>query len=395
MMRHLPLNLRLALLYAALFAVIGVSLPFLPLWLQTQGVSAAEIGVIIGVPVLVRVVAAPLVTEIADRLGRPVATMRVAALLTLGSYGLLALAQGFWALLAAACLAAAASAAVIPLCDSLAVASLGARYRSFGPVRLWGSVAFVVGSALAGVAVDVYGGGGVLGLLVLLQGVGVAASLVCIDDARREEKARALPPPSRLLFTAPLLLPIGAAALIQASHAAYYALGTVHWRMLGFEGPVIALLWSVGVVAEILLFLGSTWLPAPVQPRHLMAAGAAAAILRWGAMACDPSLGPLLALQALHAFSFAATYLGMMRAITAAGRAGLAARIQGLSAMMQGLAMAAAMSVAGSVHAGGGGAMYGLMAILAVLGGGVVVLAWRKIPQPHNSLDGGKTVEPL
>ncbi len=376
MIRHLGPGWRLGLLYAALFAAVGVSLPFLPLWLQASGMSAAEIGVIIGVPVLVRVVAAPLVAEVADRTGRPVRTLRLSVLATLAAYVLLGLAEGFWVLLAAAALVAAASAAVIPLCDSLAVRTFRTRQGRFGTVRLWGSVSFVASSAVAGVMVDAFSPARLIWLLVAFQVFALAAAVACVADEKRSGEVSEKAPSSRLLLVPGLVLAAIAAAMIQASHAAYYSLGSVHWRALGLDGPTIALLWSIGVVAEIALFFGSSWVWRGVGPGPLLLAGAAAAMLRWSAMALDPGLAVLLPLQMLHAFSFAATYLGMMRA-AALAPSGLEARVQGFSATLHGLAMAAAMAWSGSAYDGTGAAMYGSMVVLAGFGGAITLAAWR------------------
>lgn len=377
MIRQLGLSLRLSLLYAALFATYGVSLPFLPLWLEGRGMGPAEIGIIIGIPVLVRVAAAPLASEIADRWDRPVWTMRVLAAAALGFYLLLAWMQGFWGLLIVACLVAGASGGIPPLCDSLIVRAFRERPRVFGIIRLWASVSFVAASAIAGAAIEHWSAESIIWLLVLLQGLGLMAALAYGSGTPRAAGAREATPPSRLLFIPGLMIAVIATALVQSSHAAFYALGPVHWRSLGFDGPQIGLLWSIGVVAEILLFIGSAWIPARFGPAQFLIIGATAAVVRWTAMTYEPGLSWLVWLQALHAFSFAATYLGMMRAAAAFGVAGVEARVQGFSSMLQGLAMAAAMALSGPAYASFGGLVFGIMAAIAGCGGLVVLLGWR------------------
>src|SRR6266571_6502046 len=58
---------RLALFYAALFNALGVQLPFLPLWLAAKGLDAGAIGVVLALPMVVRVIVIPLAARGADR----------------------------------------------------------------------------------------------------------------------------------------------------------------------------------------------------------------------------------------------------------------------------------------------------------------------------------------
>lgn len=373
-------KLGLALLYSALFAGIGVNIPFLPLWLQDRGLTAAEIGIVVGAPLLARMISSPAAGEAADRTGRPVRLLRFSAGLGVLFYLLVEVSHGFWPLLIAASLAAAVVAPAIPLTDSLAVAAFRAAQGAYGPVRAWGSVAFIGGTLLGGLAIGILPVSIVMWLIIAMQVLALTASFVCVADLPRAPAEQSAPPPSRRLLHAPLLVAIAAAALTQASHAAYYAVGSIHWRALGLEGPTIGILWSVGVLAEIGLFWGSGRLSARVAPAHLLIVGSLAAVLRWVAMAADPS-GPILVLlQALHALSFAATYLGMIRAVAAFAPPGLEARAQGVSATVHAIAMAAAMAMAGQLHAVAGGRMYLAMGAIAALGGLVALggLRWSR-----------------
>src|SRR4029450_10537026 len=58
---------RLAVFYAALFVALGVQVPFLPLWLAAKGLDATLIGIVLSLPMIVRVFAIPLATRGADR----------------------------------------------------------------------------------------------------------------------------------------------------------------------------------------------------------------------------------------------------------------------------------------------------------------------------------------
>ncbi len=93
---------RLAAFYAALFVGLGVQLPFLPVWLAAKGLDAGEIGVVLAIPMIVRVFAIPVATRAADRRDALRATIVVAATAAVAGYGAVGLAGGAPAMVRAA-----------------------------------------------------------------------------------------------------------------------------------------------------------------------------------------------------------------------------------------------------------------------------------------------------
>jgi PPP family 3-phenylpropionic acid transporter len=103
------------------------------------------------------------------------------------------------------------------------------------------------------------------------------------------------------------------AALMQGSHAAYYAFGSIHWQALGFSAGVIGLLWAWGVVAEVALFMWGRGLVERLGVRGLILLASGAGLLRWPIMAVSESLPPLIVAQALHALTFGAMHLAAIK----------------------------------------------------------------------------------
>src|SRR5437588_12413380 len=64
-----PFAWRLALVYAAFFAVVGWHLPLFPIWLTARGLDPASIGIVLAAMQAVRVVATPAGTRGAERYG--------------------------------------------------------------------------------------------------------------------------------------------------------------------------------------------------------------------------------------------------------------------------------------------------------------------------------------
>ena len=372
--------LRLKLFYAGLFITLGVQLPFLPVWLAAKGLDPQAIGVVLAIPMVVRVFAIPAATRTADRRDALRAVIVTVTAVGVLGYGALAFAEGSFAIMAGYALASAAYTPVMMLTDTYALRGLSAWGRAYGPVRLWGSAAFIASSFAAGSLLDVMAPRNLIWLIV-------AAMALAAVFARALAPLPARTPPASSLPTAPSAMPllrdpsflavVAAASLIQASHAVYYGFSTIEWRSAGFDGVTIGALWALGVLAEIVLFAVSARLPAAITPTMLLLTGATGAVLRWGAMALDPPAALLPALQCLHGLSFGATHLGALGFVTRAAPVGLSATAQGYLAVALGLAMAAAMGVSGVLYERYGDAAYGAMVLSAGAGGLLALVAHR------------------
>src|SRR5450759_1611921 len=86
--------LRLAVFYAALFITLGVQLPFLPIWLAAKGLDAGMIGIVLALPMVVRVFAIPAAALMADRHDALRVVIIIAAAASVAGFGALALAEG-------------------------------------------------------------------------------------------------------------------------------------------------------------------------------------------------------------------------------------------------------------------------------------------------------------
>jgi PPP family 3-phenylpropionic acid transporter len=384
-----PFSFRLALFYAAVCAALGVQLPFLPVWLAARGLDAGAIGVVLAVPMVVRVFAIPLATRSSDRHDALRLALVIAACAAVLGYGALALVQGAIAITLVFALASTAYTPIMPLADTYALRGLGRLGRAYGPVRLWGSAAFMAGSIGAGVLLDIMPAGDLIWLVVIGMVLSAVAALALAPLAPRHDEgsahAKTLASAHALLRDRGFLAAAAAASLVQASHAVYYGFSALAWQAEGLDGATIGLLWALAVVAEIVLFAFSGRLP--FGPTALLMAGAGGAVVRWGAMALDPPGVLLPALQCLHALSFGATHLGALGFVARAAPAQFGATAQGYLAVALGLVMAAATGVSGVLYASSVELAYGAMALAAALGGAFAVAAHRLAPDGASKRD--------
>jgi len=367
---------RLAVFYAGLFAALGIHMPFLPLWLAAKGLDAQAIGVVLAAPLVVRIVTVPLATAAADRWDALRGVIAVAAVAAPLAYVAAGLSSQFVAILITVCLAAATYTSMFPLADAYALRGLAARGRAYGPIRLWGSAAFILGSVGAGFAADLMQPVHFIWLIVAgfcltaLTASGLAPLAAPAVGLRKQSALKFFLSPAFLLVT-------GAASLTQASHAVYYGFATLSWSAAGFDGRLIGALWALPVVAEIILFAGAERLPPALRGITLLTLGAVGAVLRWSVMAFDPSIPVLMLVQCLHAFSFAATHLGSIAFLARAAPGGHGATAQGAFNLVLGFVMAAAMALSGRLYETHGSRAYLAMAAAALVGGIMALAAQR------------------
>ena len=368
---------RLGAFYAASFLVVGIQLPFWPVWLAGRGLDPRQIAFVFAAAIWAKVVATPLLGALADRLGQRRAVMLGLAAVSLFGYAALWPMGGFWPILALNLIAGAAQSALMPLGDSLTLAAVRDRGLDYGRIRVWGSVSFIVAALGSGWALGFAAptGNAVL-LLVLLASCVLLLSCWAIPAGEPASRGGA-----RWAALAGFAgdrrfwLFVGSAAALQASHQLYYGFGTLYWRGLGFSDTAIGALWAEGVMAEIALF----WLSAPLVrrfgPLGLMALGGAAGILRWSLIGILPGLAPAALLQLLHAGTFGASHLGAMHFMARTVPPHASASAQSLyAALSSGLGSGLVMLAAGWLYGAYGGDAYPFMALLSDAG---LFVIWR------------------
>ncbi len=369
--------LRYAAFYGALFLLLGVYLPFWPVFLKSRGLDAAEIGLLFALLSWTKVAATPAIAQSADRSGRAKATLVIAAALSLLFFTGMTGARGFWPILLIMLPAAACHQALTPIAESQTMAAVLRERLDYGRIRLWGSLTFILGTVGTGFLITGRAPDLVLYLILGALALTVLAALALPgrrDPSHESAHESARSSPLALLGNRRFLLFLGTVSLLQASHAVYYGFSALHWQAAGLSEITIGALWAEGVVAEILLFAVSGAVVARVSPPVLLALAGLGGVLRWSVLAATTALPALVAVQALHALTFGAAHLAAMHFIARAAPPGLSATAQSLySAISGGIAMGLSMLAAGALYQAYAGGAFLAMAALSA-GGTVLAL---------------------
>ncbi len=374
---------RLSLLHAANFASVAIWMPFFPPWLAAQGLNEKQIGLALALAIVVRIIASPPVTALADG---PLGAVRILAFMQAASAAMFLLlpnAPTVWPLIAAVALVAALGAPTVPLADHLTIAHTRSRPSlDYGRIRVWGSISFLGFTLAGGWLLTALGIGATPYLLAALC---LMAAVVAVsapeDPARataREEGTVAQPDRRKAKL---LWLGVAASALVNAAHGPLYAFGSIHWSGLGFTPAAIGLVWATGVVAEIALF----WLAGPRAGKSAQAGlrwlllAAIGGLARFAIMPFVESYPLLVLLQASHALTFGAQLMGVMILIGALAPEGRTAGVQGRLSAVNAVMIGATTYLSGLLYASFGAWTFAAAVPLPAIGIVILLIALAKV----------------
>jgi PPP family 3-phenylpropionic acid transporter len=372
---------RLKLFYAAEFSTIGTHLPFFTVWLKAIGIDPSWIGIISAVTSVTRFTVLPLVTGSAEKRYSLRGALIATAFATAIGFSLV----GTQTLAFAVFLAYAATACVwtpmVPLTDAYTLRGVARYGLSYGPLRLWGSAAFVVGALTCGLLADLIAP---RHLIWVIASVATFSAIVSLGLQPLDQPRTApvsIHGAKKLLRDPGFLAVILAAALIQGSHAAYYTFASITWQASGLGGLTIAGLWTLGVLAEIVVFALSPRFT--LSPAVLMVIGALSAVARWWITAQQPSVAVLSIVQLSHGLTYGLTQVGTMGLLVRQVPSYMMARGQGYLAACSGMVSGSTYVLSGAVYAHYGQGVYYVMVAMALLGAILIWLARHRLADHH------------
>jgi MFS transporter, PPP family, 3-phenylpropionic acid transporter len=356
---------RFLLLYSTMFAAFGAVSPFLPALLHERGLGPSEIGAVLAAGTAVRLITGPIISRLTDRLGKHRQTLAVliamAAVIAFG-YGLPA---GFAIFLLVSVAHASALAPIVPIADAMTLAAAPGRFQ-YGWVRGAASAAFVVGAVGAGQVVGATSLGGIVWMNATMLALAAVAALRLPRNAldrpvvRRQANVRAL-------FAVPGFVPLMAlAALVLSSHTLHDGFEVLRWEEGGIGPGTAGLLWSEGVLAEVVVFVvvGPTllrWL----GPAGAAALAASAGVVRWSVTAVTAWLPAMALVEPLHGLTFALLHLACMQMLSVIVPPALAATAQAIYGTVAVGAVSAILTlVSGPLYGALGPRAFWFMALL-------------------------------
>ncbi len=371
---------RLSGFYFFYFAFVGAMAPFWGLYLHSLEFNAFQIGVLMSLLQVMRIFAPNIWGHIADRSGRRVAIVRLAAMASLLTFVGVFWATSFWPLFVVMSLISFFWSASLPLVEATTLSHLGERADRYGRIRLWGSIGFIVVVVGLGWALD-HASIRLVPWVVLGLLVGIALTSRLIPEAEIATHAQAQPPLRSVLRQPAVLALFAAAMLMAAAHGPYYTFFTIHLVDVGYSKSVAGWLWALGVVCEIGIFLIMPRVFARVRVETVLLATLVIAAVRFLLIGWHADNLPVLLLaQLMHAFTFGAYHASALALVHRHFTGRHQARGQ---ALYNSLAFGVGGTL-GSLYSGaawdglGSGMTYSLAAGFALIA--ALVFAWKGRP---------------
>jgi PPP family 3-phenylpropionic acid transporter len=321
---------RLSGFYGLYFALIGCIMPFWGLYLQQQSFAVEDIGILLALFSAVRIFAPNIwasTTHLCEKIIAPIQLMRIAGLLMFICFIAIYWATEFWHYALIMLCYGFFWSAILPQYETLTLNYIKDDLDKYSSIRLWGSIGFIVTVSVLGWMFDFisinYLPAVMLALMLaivlnsfalpLLRKVREAPHVFIAADAIETPVIK----PDAVTLTHKSMR-IGIASfilmnlLLQITHGPYYVFFSIYLQGLGYSNLAIGLLWSLGVVAEIIVFWRISFFLRHWSLRELVFICLILTAIRWWVTAyfADNTF-ILIASQCLHAFSF-----GLLHAVS-------------------------------------------------------------------------------
>ncbi|GAN00348.1 oligopeptide transport system permease protein OppB [alpha proteobacterium U9-1i] len=372
---------RVTLVMSALFGTTGMVMPYLARWLEVErGLVGAEIGLVLSLASLARIVTGPLLAFWADGVADRRLPMQVIAAGAVLSYAaFFFIARDLASLLFTGFVALTLMQGLVPFVEGALLRATEKGKFSYGVARGIGSLAFIFANIAGGAMIARFGLGAVAAWVISsLTLTALCAFVLKRDPAPLGAHARSwserVDGAKALLSNRRYLILIFACGLIQSGHAFYYSFSTLVWRAQGVSPEMVGQLWAIGVLVEVAFLWSLPLLERRSTPEAFILFGAAAGLVRWFAMGFAPLGLGLWVLQGMHGFTFAAAHIGAMRLLYREAPESSAGLSQTLySALSGGLLMGLATIFSGFLYDLAGADGYWVMALLSLAGGALAL----------------------
>jgi PPP family 3-phenylpropionic acid transporter len=336
---------RIAGFYFFYYAFVGMFAPYWSLYLKSLHFSAIEIGILMSMQPVMRLVAPNVWGWLADHTGKRrevvVAAASLSALFYLGVFA----TTSFWGLMLVLALMNFFWSASMPLVEATTLSWLGKNTAHYGRIRSWGSVGFIVAVVGLGYAFDYIAIGWLLwaglvceiGILLFARQIPPTEVLAHHTDSQPIRQI-VLQPRVRALFAACFLMSV--------AHGPYYTFYSIYLVEHGYAKSAVGGLWALGVICEIGVFFLMPWLVRRFGFVRILAFSLACGVLRF--MLIGWTVDVLLLIlfaQVLHAATFGAYH---------------AASVGLVHEFFQGRHQSKGQALFGSVTYGAGGMLGGL-----------------------------------
>lgn len=237
------------------FGLLGLVVPFLPLYLDGKGFSSLEIGEILAIFMGTKVVGPSLWALIADKTGKQLGIIRLGAFLACAFFVFLFWLNDYWPIVFCLSIFSLFWTAILPQLEVMTLNSIRKSPKIYARIRLWGSIGFICVAVVAGEIIGEYGSEAFTYIgFIILFGLFISTLLVKQSKIKKSQTTKLSSIKSKFLSINFATFFISG-VLLQLSFGPYYSFFALYLRDLQYPIYAIGLLTSLGVLAEITIFI--------------------------------------------------------------------------------------------------------------------------------------------
>jgi PPP family 3-phenylpropionic acid transporter len=304
MEKRSPASLKLAIQsqYFLYFGVLGIFLPYFNLYCYHLGFNGVQIGTLSAFRSVTLVVFPLIWGAMADHfhIRRPI-YIACNILSTLIWIGYLYTAD-FEKMIIITVAYGIFYAPIISFLEAFSMDILGPEKKSYGRVRVWGSINFILTVIVLGKLVDVYSIDMILVLVLIGSSLLSVMSfrvpgVISADTDSFTTHVKELLKPRVIIF-------LLCGFLMLVSHGAYYGFFSIHLETLGYPRAFIGIAWALASTAEILAMIQSGKIFRRFSLENVLIFSFVIAALRWLILYFVQSPALILFSQIFHAVTY-------------------------------------------------------------------------------------------
>ncbi len=313
---HTKLHNRLSRFYFIYYFFVGAFVPYWGLYLQSEKFSAADIGILMSLFQISRIFAPNFWGWLADHTGKRAQWIRLTALLGLCGFIAVFWAHGFfWMFFVMAALSLFTSS-TLPLAESLTLAHLATTNGHYSRIRMWGSLGFIVAAVVLGYLIDITGIASLLWFLLAVQ-ISLFALSYTLPEPKIEPHEHDHFSIWQVIKQPNVIALLVGCSLMVTAHGVLYNFYSIYLSEHGYSKGVIGLLWSVGVICEIAIFMLMPKIMARFSLKTILLTSLLLAVIRFTLIGVSvDNLWMIILAQSLHAATFGSFHAASVEVVT-------------------------------------------------------------------------------
>lgn len=309
------LHFRLSRFYFIYYFFVGAFVPYWGLYLKSEQFSPADIGILMSLFQISRIFAPNFWGWLADHTGKRAHWIRLTAFLGLCGFTAVFWAHGFFWLFFVMAALSIFTSSTLPLAESLTLAHLATTNGHYSRIRMWGSLGFIVAAVVLGFLIDFAGITSLLWFILIVQMV-LFVLTFSLPEAKVVPHAQDNFSIWQVLKQPNVIALLVGCSLMVTAHGVLYNFYSIYLSEHGYTKTMIGLLWSVGVICEIGIFMLMPKIMRRLSLKTILVSSLVLGVIRFNliGIAVD-NIWLLILAQSLHAATFGSFHAASIEVI--------------------------------------------------------------------------------